>query len=128
MWEDEFNQQGGRWTFNIERKPQSVGNMQLPSIIEQSWLDVMLCLIGEGFDPYGDLIAGGVCGIRAPRRENHHAKNEVMTAKIHIWTKDANNIEANMKIGEILKDVLKAADGQLSYAPHETVQGKKLKL
>ena len=116
-WEDEFNQHGGRWTYSIDRRPSSAGNVSLPSVIEQLWLDVMLCLIGEGFDPYGDQIAGGVCGIRNPRNKQDR---EPMGAKLHIWTTDASNIEANMKIGQILKEVLHAPDGQLLFTPHET--------
>lgn len=118
MWEDEFNQQGGRWTYTIERRLASHNNAPLPSVIEQAWLDVMLCLIGEGFDPYGDMIGGGVCGIRIPKGPNKNS--EPMFAKLHIWTKDAGNIEANMKIGEVLKEVLNAPDGQLMYTPHDT--------
>lgn len=122
MWEDEFNAMGGRWTYNLERKQANMGNQPLSNIIEQVWLDVMLCLIGEGFDPYGDKIAGGVCGLRAPRNSN---KGEAMQAKIHIWTKDATDVETNTKIGEILKAVLHASDNQLTYAPHHEMTGGK---
>lgn len=120
MWEDEFNKNGGRWTYTIERRQPNISSQQLPNIIEQAWLDVMLCLIGEGFDPYGDMIAGGVCGLRNPRGPN---KGEVMTAKIHIWTKDASATDINTKIGEILKGVLHAPDNQLTYSPHDTAGG-----
>lgn len=122
MWEDEFNKNGGRWTYTVERRqsPNSPTTPS-PSIIEQVWLDVMLCLIGEGFDPHGDQIAGGVCGIRMPRGKS---PSESMAAKIHIWTKDASDVETNTRIGEILKEVLHAADGQLAYAPHDVVGGK----
>lgn len=118
MWEDDFNAHGGRWTYSIERR--SATNMSLPALIERSWLDVMLCLIGEGFDPYGSLIGGGVCGIRTPKGPK---QGEIMTAKLHIWTKDAGNTEANMKIGERLKEVLNAPDGQLVYTPHDASSG-----
>lgn len=117
-WEDAFNEHGGRWTYNVERRNMNLGNISAPCIIEQVWLDVMLCLIGEGFDPYGDKIAGGVCGIRLPK--NAKSPTDQMTAKIHIWTKDASDVDANMKIGEILKSVLHAPDGLLSYSPHDT--------
>lgn len=114
MWEDDFNKCGGRWTYNIERRNAGhMGNQPLPSIIEKLWLDVMLCLIGENFEPYGEEIAGGVCGLRQRQRDG-------LSAKIFIWTKDASNVEANTKIGEILKSVLRAPDGQLTYAQHET--------
>jgi len=121
MWEDEFNKNGGRWTYSVEQR-QSNSNAPLPYIIEQVWLDVMLCLIGENFDPHGDKIAGGVCGIRPSHRA--HKSPSDMGAKIHIWTKDASDVEANIRIGEILKGVLHASDGQLTYSPHETGSGK----
>lgn len=122
MWEDDFNRLGGRWTYNIERRQSSNPNQLLPQIIEQVWLDVMLCLIGEGFDPHGDKIAGGVCGIRQARGAKPPAEN--MAAKIHIWTKDASDVETNTKIGEILKNVLHSADGQLTYTAHDVGGGK----
>lgn len=115
MWEDDFNKNGGRWTYTVERRQSNIPNAPLPNIIEQVWLDVMLCLIGEGFDPHGDKIAGGVCGIRMSRGKSPSD----MAAKIHIWTKDAGDVETNTKIGEILKEVLHAADGQLIYSAHD---------
>lgn len=120
MWEDEQNKMGGRWTYSVERRQSNATNMPMPNLIEQVWLDVMLCLIGEGFHPHGEKIAGGVCGIRQPRTGGPKSSNEGMAAKIHIWTLDASDVEANMKIGEILKDVLHAPDGQLTYSPHDT--------
>lgn len=117
MWEDDFNKNGGRWTYTIERRHSCPNNIPLPSLIEQQWLDVMLCLIGEGFDPYGDLIGGGVCGVRLSKGPNKGP--DQMCGKLAIWTKDAGNTEANMRIGEILKEVLHAPDGQLLYTPHD---------
>lgn len=119
MWEDDFNKFGGRWTYSLDRRPPN-SNQSISTIIEQAWLDVMLCLIGEGFDPHGDKIAGGVCGLRQPRGP----KNDSMTAKIHIWTKDASDVEANTRIGEKLKEVLRCGDGQLQYSPHDST-GKR---
>lgn len=114
-WEDPFNENGGRWTYNIERRHSNNTNISMPELIEQIWLDVMLCLIGEGFDPYGNSIAGGVCGIR-PNRGG--GKND-MGAKIHIWIKNASDTETNMGIGKILKECVHAPDGSLTFAPHE---------
>lgn len=128
MWEDEFNKGGGRWTFNIERRQsRAPNNVAMPDIIEQIWLDVMLCLIGEGFDPYGDKIAGGVCGIRNAKSGGNSGRGsgDIMAAKIHIWTRDASDVETNLKIGQILKSVVQAADNQLSFSPHEVSPGNK---
>lgn len=118
MWEDEFNKNGGRWTYTLERR----GNTNMSGLIEEVWLEIMLCLIGEGFHPYGDQIAGGVCGIRPNRGMKG---SDGMGAKIHIWTKDAANQEANIKIGEVLKKVLRAGENSLTYAPHESSGGKR---
>lgn len=123
MWEDEFNKSGGRWTYTVERRQSSAPGASIPNIIEQAWLDVMLCLIGEGFDPFGDKIAGGVCGIRLAKG-GPKSPSDSMSAKIHIWTRDASDVETNTKIGEILKQVLHAPDGQLSYAPHDVGGGR----
>lgn len=118
-WEDEFNHGGGRWTYTVERRGSNMNGVSIPSVIAQAWLDVMLCLIGEGFDPYGDMIGGGVCGLRALKGGGSKQADN-MIAKIHIWTKDASNQEAQMKIGEILQEVLHAPPGTLVYQPHET--------
>lgn len=122
MWEDKFNKSGGRWTYTIERRNQGAGNVS--NLIETAWLDVMLCLIGEGFEGYGDQIAGGVCGIR--RGGNKDAGG--MGAKIHIWTKEASDVDTNMGIGQILKAVLHCPDGQLCYTPHEKNRQGSLKI
>lgn len=121
MWEDEFNKNGGRWTYNVERRVSNNPSELMPHIIEKAWLEVMLRLIGEGFDPDGDKIAGGVCGIRA---KGPRTGGDCMGAKIHIWTKDANDTEANTRIGQILKSCLNSLDGQLTYSPHDVGGGK----
>jgi len=117
-WEDAFNENGGRWTYNVERRHSNITNISMPQLIEELWLDVMLCLIGEGFDPYGESIAGGVCGIRANRNPGVN-KSDHMGAKIHIWTKNASDTETNTAIGKILKECIRAPDGTLTFAPHE---------
>ena len=40
MWEDSRNTKGGRWLINLEKKNR---NMYL----DQCWLEIILCLIGE---------------------------------------------------------------------------------
>ena len=115
-WEDPFNENGGRWTYTVERRHSPSMNISIHELIENLWLDVMLCLVGEGFDPYGESIAGGVCGIRGPR---HGSKGDIMSAKIHIWTKDASDTETNTGIGKILQECLGAQPNTLTFAPHE---------
>jgi len=47
----------------------------------------MLCLIGEAFDDETDEICGAVMNVR------------MKGDKIAVWTKDATNVDSNMKIG-----------------------------
>jgi len=47
----------------------------------------LLCLIGEAFDDLGDEICGAVINLR-PKGD-----------KLGLWTADAANGEANMRIG-----------------------------
>lgn len=122
MWEDPPNKNGGRWTVTLERRNRIMSQQQqqqqhMSYYIEQHWLEVMLTLIGEQFDPDGDKICGGVVGLRV----NKNMKvGEGLFAKVSIWTRDATDEEANMRIGRVLKDVLKCPPGALTYQAHET--------
>jgi translation initiation factor 4E len=40
MWEDDKNRRGGRWLINLDKK-------QRFNCLDNFWLEVMLCLIGE---------------------------------------------------------------------------------
>lgn len=85
MWEDEQNKNGGRWVINLQR---AVRNATL----DDMWLDVILCVIGEAFE-FSEDICGVVINIR-PRGP-----------KIAVWT--ANSIQERViKIGEKLKESL----------------------
>ena len=50
----------------------------------------LLCLIGEAFDELSDEICGAVVNIR-PKGD-----------KLGLWTRDASNSEANLKIGSVI--------------------------
>ncbi len=50
MWEDENNRQGGRWLIKMDKKQRSAH-------LDNFWLEVMLCLIGESFDGYGSQVS-----------------------------------------------------------------------
>lgn len=54
MWEDETNKRGGRWLISLQRNRRHV---------DQLWLDIVLCLIGEAFENSDD-ICGAVVNIR----------------------------------------------------------------
>nr|CAD7402458.1 unnamed protein product [Timema cristinae] len=87
MWEDDANNRGGRWLINLEKKQRS-------SDLDNFWLEVLLCLVGEAFDDYGHEVCGAVVNIRS--------KGD----KIALWTANASNSESNVAIGRKLKERL----------------------
>ena len=50
MWEDEKNRHGGRWLINLDKK-------QRMTSLDNFWLEVMLCLIGESFDDHSQVVS-----------------------------------------------------------------------
>ena len=50
MWEDEKNRHGGRWLINLDKK-------QRMSSLDNFWLEVMLCLIGESFEDHSQYVS-----------------------------------------------------------------------
>jgi len=84
MWEDERNKKGGRWLINLDKK-------QRASCLDNFWLEVMLCLIGESFDGESVLVNGAVVNVR--NRGD----------KISMWLCEAKPQEAIVKIGQTLK-------------------------
>lgn len=50
MWEDDYNKQGGRWLINLDKK-------QRMTCLDNFWLEVMLCLIGESFEDDSQLVS-----------------------------------------------------------------------
>ncbi|XP_037047650.1 eukaryotic translation initiation factor 4E1-like [Bradysia coprophila] len=104
MWEDAANANGGRWILSMTQ--QQLGNL------DDLWLNVMLCLIGECLE-YSDDINGAVVSIR-PR-----------TVRISIWTADSNNQDAIVGIGLILKQYLQLpSDIEMYYGKHEDTANK----
>ncbi|CAN7993694.1 unnamed protein product [Ixodes hexagonus] len=85
MWEDSRNKSGGRWLFNLNKN-------QRTADLDNYWLEILLCLIGEGFDEFSDDVCGAVVQIRAK------------LDKIAVWTADVRHAEANIKIGKVLKE------------------------
>ncbi|XP_068158971.1 eukaryotic translation initiation factor 4E1-like [Drosophila tropicalis] len=85
MWEDTANQHGGRWVITLHKS--------CKTDLDNLWLDVLLCLIGEAFDN-SDQVCGAVVNIRG--------KNN----KISIWTSNGNKEDAAMEIGQKLRDAL----------------------
>ncbi|KAF4516823.1 hypothetical protein B566_EDAN006217 [Ephemera danica] len=88
MWEDPGNKNGGRWLISLDRK-------QRGPELDNCWLEVMLCLIGEAFDEFSDDVCGAVMNIRQ--------KGD----KIGLWTADGNRTASIMEVGSRLKSRLK---------------------
>lgn len=81
MWEDPQNVRGGRWLINTNRQQRTVD-------LDRFWMETLLCLVGEAFDPHSDEICGAVVNIRA--------KGD----KLAVWTGDADKKHQVMSIGQ----------------------------
>uniref|UniRef100_A0A1A9ZU78 eIF-4F 25 kDa subunit n=1 Tax=Glossina pallidipes TaxID=7398 RepID=A0A1A9ZU78_GLOPL len=103
MWEDAANKKGGRWVITLNRSPKTD--------VDNLWLDVLLCLIGEAFD-HSDQVCGAVVNIRN--------KNN----KISIWTANGDNKEAALEIGHKLRDALRLGRQNLQYQLHQDTMVK----
>ncbi|KAH8257178.1 hypothetical protein KR038_005276 [Drosophila bunnanda] len=105
MWEDAANKQGGRWVITL--------NKSSKTDLDNLWLDVLLCLIGEAFD-HSDQICGAVVNIRGKSN------------KISIWTANGNNEEAALEIGHKLRDALRLGrQNSLQYQLHKDTMVKQ---
>uniref|UniRef100_A0A1B0FDF9 eIF-4F 25 kDa subunit n=1 Tax=Glossina morsitans morsitans TaxID=37546 RepID=A0A1B0FDF9_GLOMM len=103
MWEDAANKKGGRWVITLNRSPKAE--------VDNLWLDVLLCLIGETFE-HSDQVCGAVVNIRN--------KNN----KISIWTANGDKKEAALEIGHKLRDVLCLGRHNLQYQLHRDTMAK----
>lgn len=105
MWEDPANKKGGRWMITLNKNA-------VRGDVDNLWLDVILCLIGEAFD-HSDQICGAVI--------NNRAK----LYKIAIWTSDAKSEDGCLEIGNKLKDALRLDRQALSYQAHTDNMSKQ---
>ncbi|KAH6940421.1 hypothetical protein HPB50_027571 [Hyalomma asiaticum] len=106
MWEDCRNRQGGRWLFNLNKS-------QRTTHLDNYWLEILLCLIGEGFDECGDDVNGAVVQIRTN------------LDKIAVWTADVRRADGNVKIGRTLKERLNMHPRNIvPYQAHVDTQSK----
>jgi translation initiation factor 4E len=104
MWEDPGNRAGGRWLVSFDKRQRHN--------LDNYWLEVLLCLIGEAFDEDGDDICGAVVDCR------------VKQDKISIWTADSTHKDAIWKIGKKIKERLALYNGAMSYESHEATATK----
>jgi len=100
MWEDDRNRRGGRWVINLNKSQRSTS-------LDNFWLEVMLCLIGEAFDEHSRYVNGAVVSIRA--------KGD----KIGMWLGDSNAGESILTVGKKFKERLNI-DPQVSNSSNET--------
>ncbi|KAH9422028.1 eukaryotic translation initiation factor 4E-like [Dermatophagoides pteronyssinus] len=98
MWEDPINKSGGRWLINVKKVYNNT---------DEFWLELLLCLIGEGFDEYNDYVCGAFVVIKRSQD------------RIGIWTKEASNRDANLHIGNVIKKRTKC-NGLISFEPHDS--------
>jgi translation initiation factor 4E len=106
MWEDEKNRNGGRWLINLDKK-------QRLSCLDNFWLEVMLCLIGETFDEHSKYVNGAVVSVRN--------KGD----KIGMWLGDATQQESITNIGKKVKERLGIdARTTLGFEAHQDTMKK----
>uniref|UniRef100_A0A8R1DZ33 eIF-4F 25 kDa subunit n=1 Tax=Caenorhabditis japonica TaxID=281687 RepID=A0A8R1DZ33_CAEJA len=101
MWEDVNNVQGGRWLVVVDKQRRT-------QLLDHYWLELLMAIVGEQFDEYGDYICGAVVNVRQ--------KGD----KVSLWTRDATRDDVNLRIGQILKQKLSIPDTEvLRYEVHK---------
>ncbi len=101
MWEDDLNRRGGRWLITVDKWQRNLD-------LDNFWLEVMLCLIGEAFGDHGYLVNGAVVSVR--NRGN----------KIGIWLSDASRGDSVLEVGKVIRERLGIDPGlTLLFEAHE---------
>ncbi|CAI5439700.1 unnamed protein product [Caenorhabditis angaria] len=116
MWEDVNNVQGGRWiikkriskTIHVKKRV-IVTKGEPPETrkknLDHLWLELLLAIVGEQFEDYGEFICGAALNVRG--------KGD----KVSLWTRDATKDDVNLRIGQIMKEKLSIPDSDtLIYA------------
>ena len=105
MWEDDSNKHGGRWLINFQRNHREA--------LDECWLEVLLCLIGEQFGDDGETVNGAVVAVRN--------KGD----KIGLWTSDWKHSNEIMSIGSKLKEKLGMDRALIGYQSHADTIDKR---
>ena len=107
MWEDAANANGGRWLLNLDKKQRAVN-------LDQAWLEVLLCLIGESFgEKDGEIVNGAVVSIR--NRGD----------KIGVWLGNSKAGQSITEVGRCLKGRLGLGQNvPLGFEVHEDTMAK----
>ncbi|CAF0743964.1 unnamed protein product [Brachionus calyciflorus] len=101
MWEDEQNQNGGRWLLNIEKRASS-------NFLNGLWLNVLLSLIGSHYDDEIQYINGCVLNVR------------FKSNKLALWTNSYENKQVQNKIVKQIKKEINLNDSILLFEIHKT--------
>jgi translation initiation factor 4E len=112
MWEDTANRKGGRWLFTLNKTGGAKSSPNHQQQLDNLWLEVLLCLIGEAFGEYSNQVNGAVLNIRAKMD------------KVAVWTTDCRDMVAVKAIGKILKE--RTGGGfKISYESHADTANKQ---
>ena len=103
LWDDTAITEGGRWYFRLEKPRHSSNFSNYTSQVQETWLYIILSLIGNTIDD-NNLICGGVVSIRTQE------------TRFMIWTRKGGNSQI-MDIGKALKKNLKYCT-RLTYRQH----------
>jgi len=104
-WEDFQNMSGGRWIANIDRNSRD-------DVVDDFWLEILFIMIGEHAGEHADMVNGAVINIRAK------------THKLAMWLKDANNMNAVMQIGRLIKSRLNLRE-RIHFTIHSDREANK---
>jgi len=97
-WEDPSNEKGGKWTAIIGKTK---------GVLDRMWMWMLLGCIGQVLEEDSDVICGAVVNVR--RQQD----------KLCIWTKDANDKDGCIKVGQALKKALELPESfPLGYQAH----------
>jgi len=97
-WEDPANEKGGKWTAIIGKTK---------GVLDRMWMWMLLACVGQVLEEDSEVICGAVVNVR--RQQD----------KLCIWTRDANDKDGCMKVGQALKKALELPESfPLGYQPH----------
>lgn len=104
MWEDPQNVEGGRWLIQVDRARRN-------ELLDHYWLELLMAVVGEQFDDFGEYVCGVVVNVRQ--------KGD----KVSLWTRDATKEEVNRRIGVIAKQKLTLTE-TINYEQHKDTSHK----
>jgi len=104
MWEDPHNIEGGRWLITVDKNRRN-------ELLDHYWLELLMAVIGEQFDDFGEYICGLVINVRQ--------KGD----KVSLWTRDSSKEDVNRRIGQVAKQKLGIAE-LINYEQHKDTSHK----